>query len=232
MAKQPKKYQEAIKKFDRQNLYVASEALGIVVDVASAKFDETVEAHIKLGVDSRHADQQVRGAIVLPHGTGKTKRVLVFAKGEKAKEAEAAGADFVGAEDLVAKIQGENWFEFDVIVATPDMMGVVGRLGKVLGPKGLMPNPKSGTVTFDVERAIAEIKAGKVEYRLDKTNIIHVPVGKVSFGKEKLSENFHALIEAVIKAKPSAAKGQYLKTVTFASTMGPGVKVNPVRVSE
>lgn len=232
MAKQPKKYQEAIKKFDRQNLYVASEALGIVVDVASAKFDETVEAHIKLGVDSRHADQQVRGAIVLPHGTGKTKRVLVFAKGEKAKEAEAAGAEFVGAEDLVAKIQGENWFEFDVIVATPDMMGVVGRLGKVLGPKGLMPNPKSGTVTFDVERAIAEIKAGKVEYRLDKTNIIHVPVGKVSFGKEKLSENFHALIEAVIKAKPSAAKGQYLKTVTFASTMGPGVKVNPVRVSE
>ncbi len=232
MAKQPKKYQEALKKYDRQNLYVASEALGVVVDVASAKFDETVEAHIKLGVDSRHADQQVRGAIVLPHGTGKTKRVLVFAKGEKAKEAEAAGADFVGAEELVAKIQGENWFEFDVIVATPDMMGVVGRLGKVLGPKGLMPNPKSGTVTFDVAKAIDEIKAGKVEYRLDKTNIIHVPVGKVSFGKEKLTENFHALIEAVIKAKPSAAKGQYIKTVTFASTMGPGVKVNPVRVSE
>ena len=232
MAKQPKKYQEAIKKFDRQNLYVASEALGIVVDVASAKFDETVEAHIKLGVDSRHADQQVRGAIVLPHGTGKTKRVLVFAKGEKAKEAEAAGAEFVGAEELVAKIQGENWFEFDVIVATPDMMGVVGRLGKVLGPKGLMPNPKSGTVTFDVAKAIDEIKAGKVEYRLDKTNIIHVPVGKVSFGKEKLAENFHALIEAVIKAKPSAAKGQYIRTVTFASTMGPGVKVNPVRVNE
>ncbi|MBP6142797.1 MAG: 50S ribosomal protein L1 [Proteocatella sp.] len=232
MAKQPKKYQEAIKKFDRQNLYVASEALGIVVDVASAKFDETVEAHIKLGVDSRHADQQVRGAIVLPHGTGKTKRVLVFAKGEKAKEAEAAGAEFVGAEELVAKIQGENWFEFDVIVATPDMMGVVGRLGKVLGPKGLMPNPKSGTVTFDVAKAIDEIKAGKVEYRLDKTNIIHVPVGKVSFGKEKLTENFHALIEAVIKAKPSAAKGQYIRTVTFASTMGPGVKVNPVRVNE
>ena len=232
MAKQPKKYQEAIKKFDRQNLYVASEALGIVVDVASAKFDETVEAHIKLDVDSRHADQQVRGAIVLPHGTGKTKRVLVFAKGEKAKEAEAAGAEFVGAEELVAKIQGENWFEFDVIVATPDMMGVVGRLGKVLGPKGLMPNPKSGTVTFDVAKAIDEIKAGKVEYRLDKTNIIHVPVGKVSFGKEKLTENFHALIEAVIKAKPSAAKGQYIRTVTFASTMGPGVKVNPVRVNE
>ena len=232
MAKQPKKYQEAIKKFDRQNLYVASEALGIVVDVASAKFDETVEAHIKLGVDSRHADQQVRGAIVLPHGTGKTKRVLVFAKGEKAKEAEAAGADFVGAEELVAKIQGENWFEFDVIVATPDMMGVVGRLGKVLGPKGLMPNPKSGTVTFDVAKAIDEIKAGKVEYRLDKTNIIHVPVGKVSFGKEKLTENYHAPREAVIKAKPSAAKGQYIRTVTFASTMGPGVKVNPVRVNE
>jgi len=232
MAKQPKKYQEAIKKYDKQNLYVASEALGIVVDIASAKFDETVEAHIKLGVDSRHADQQVRGAIVLPHGTGKTKRVLVFAKGDKVKEAQDAGADFVGAEDLVAKIQGENWFDFDVIVATPDMMGVVGRLGKVLGPKGLMPNPKSGTVTFDVAKAIAEIKAGKVEYRLDKTNIIHVSVGKVSFGKEKLSENFRALIDAVIKAKPSAAKGQYIKTVAFASTMGPGVKVNPVRVSE
>ena len=232
MAKQPKKYQEAIKKFDRQNLYVASEALGIVVDVASAKFDETVEAHIKLGVDSRHADQQVRGAIVLPHGTGKTKRVLVFAKGEKAKEAEAAGADFVGAEELVAKIQSENWFEFDVIVATPDMMGVVGRLGKVLGPKGLMPNPKSGTVTFEVEKAINEIKAGKVEYRLDKTNIIHVPVGKVSFGKEKLAENFHALMEAVVKAKPSAAKGQYLRSVVVTSTMGPGVKINPARVND
>ena len=232
MAKQPKKYQEAIKKFDRQNLYVASEALGIVVDVASAKFDETVEAHIKLGVDSRHADQQVRGAIVLPHGTGKTKRVLVFAKGEKAKEAEEAGADFVGAEELVAKIQGENWFEFDVIVATPDMMGVVGRLGKVLGPKGLMPNPKSGTVTFEVEKAINEIKAGKVEYRLDKTNIIHVPVGKVSFGKEKLAENFHALMEAVVKAKPSAAKGQYLRSVVVTSTMGPGVKINPARVND
>lgn len=232
MAKLPKKYQEALKKYDKSNLYVASEALGIVVDIASAKFDETVEAHIKLGVDSRHADQQVRGAIVLPHGTGKTKRVLVFAKGDKAKEAEAAGAEFVGAEDLVAKIQGENWFEFDIVVATPDMMGVVGRLGKVLGPKGLMPNPKSGTVTFDVAKAIEEIKAGKVEYRLDKTNIIHVPVGKVSFGKEKLKENFFALIDAVIKAKPAAAKGQYIRSVTFASTMGPGVKVNPVRVSE
>ena len=232
MAKKGKKYQEALSKFDKNNYYNATEALGVVVEIASAKFDETVEAHIKLGVDSRHADQQVRGAVVLPNGTGKTNRVLVFAKGEKAKEAEAAGADFVGAEELVAKIQGENWFEFDVIVATPDMMGVVGRLGKVLGPKGLMPNPKSGTVTFDVAKAIDEIKAGKVEYRLDKTNIIHVPVGKVSFGKEKLTENFHALIEAVIKAKPSAAKGQYIRTVTFASTMGPGVKVNPVRVNE
>ena len=232
MAKKGKKYQEALSKFDKNNYYNATEALGVVVEVASAKFDETVEAHIKLGVDSRHADQQVRGAVVLPNGTGKTNRVLVFAKGEKAKEAEAAGADFVGAEDLVTKIQSENWFDFDVIVATPDMMGLVGRLGRVLGPKGLMPNPKSGTVTFDVAKAIDEIKAGKVEYRLDKTNIIHVPVGKVSFGKEKLTENFHALIEAVIKAKPSAAKGQYIRTVTFASTMGPGVKVNPVRVNE
>ena len=206
--------------------------MAMVVDTACAKFDETVEAHIRLGVDSRHADQQVRGAIVLPHGTGKTKKVLVFAKGEKAKEAEAAGADFVGAEDLVQKIQGENWFEFDVVVATPDMMGVVGRLGRVLGPKGLMPNPKSGTVTFDVAKAIEEIKAGKVEYRLDKSNIIHVPVGKASFGSEKLFENFKVLMEAIIKAKPSAAKGQYLKSVSVASTMGPGVKVNPARVSE
>ena len=232
MAKKGKKYQEALSKFDKNNYYNATEALGVVVEVASAKFDETVEAHIKLGVDSRHADQQVRGAVVLPNGTGKTNRVLVFAKGEKAKEAEAAGADFVGAEDLVTKIQSENWFDFDVIVATPDMMGLVGRLGRVLGPKGLMPNPKSGTVTFEVEKAINEIKAGKVEYRLDKTNIIHVPVGKVSFGKEKLADNFFALIEAVIKAKPAAAKGQYVKSVTFASTMGPGVKVNPVRVQE
>lgn len=232
MAKKGKKYQEALKKFDKNNYFNASEALGLVAEVASAKFDETVEAHIKLGVDSRHADQQVRGAVVLPNGTGKTKRVLVFAKGEKAKEAEAAGADFVGAEDLVARIQGENWFDFDVIVATPDMMGVVGRLGRVLGPKGLMPNPKSGTVTFDVARAIDEIKAGKVEYRLDKTNIIHVPVGKVSFGKDKLAENFHALMEAVIKAKPSAAKGQYLKSVNVSSTMGPGIKINPARVND
>ena len=232
MAKKGKKYQEALSKFDKNNYYNATEALGVVVEVASAKFDETVEAHIKLGVDSRHADQQVRGAVVLPNGTGKTNRVLVFAKGEKAKEAEAAGADFVGAEDLVTKIQSENWFEFDVIVATPDMMGLVGRLGRVLGPKGLMPNPKSGTVTFEVEKAIKEIKAGKVEYRLDKTNIIHVPVGKVSFGKEKLAENFHALMEAVVKAKPSAAKGQYLRSVVVTSTMGPGVKINPARVND
>ncbi|MBC2577016.1 50S ribosomal protein L1 [Peptostreptococcus russellii] len=232
MAKKGKRYAEASAKVDRNEYYDASAAMAMVVDTACAKFDETVEAHIRLGVDSRHADQQVRGAIVLPHGTGKTKKVLVFAKGEKAKEAEAAGADFVGAEDLVQKIQGENWFEFDVVVATPDMMGVVGRLGRVLGPKGLMPNPKSGTVTFDVAKAIEEIKAGKVEYRLDKSNIIHVPVGKASFGSEKLFENFKVLMEAIIKAKPSAAKGQYLKSVSVASTMGPGVKVNPARVSE
>ena len=232
MAKKTKKYAEALKQVDRTRLYDASEALELVTNIASAKFDETVEAHVKLGVDSRHADQQVRGAVVLPHGTGKTKRVLVFAKGEKAKEAEVAGADFVGAEELVTKIQSENWFEFDIVVATPDMMGVVGRLGRVLGPKGLMPNPKSGTVTFDVARAIEEIKAGKVEYRLDKTNIIHVPIGKVSFGKEKLADNFATLMDAIVKAKPSAAKGQYLRTVTVASTMGPGVKINPARVSE
>ena len=232
MAKKGKKYVEALSKVDRTRLYDATEALGVVVEVATAKFDETVEAHIKLGVDSRHADQQVRGAVVLPHGTGKTKRVLVFAKGPKAAEAQAAGADFVGAEELVQKIQGENWFEFDAIVATPDMMGVVGRLGRVLGPKGLMPNPKSGTVTFDVAKAIDEIKAGKVEYRLDKTNIIHVPVGKVSFGAEKLTENFAALMDAIVKAKPAAAKGQYLRSVTVTSTMGPGVKINPARIAE
>ena len=230
MAKKSKKYVEALNKIDRTRLYDATEALSLVAEVATAKFDETVEAHIKLGVDSRHADQQVRGAVVLPHGTGKTKRVLVFAKGAKAAEAEAAGADFVGAEELVQKIQGENWFEFDIVVATPDMMGVVGRLGRVLGPKGLMPNPKSGTVTFDV--AIDEIKAGKVEYRLDKTNIIHVPVGKVSFGGEKLAENFAALMDAIVKAKPAAAKGQYLRSVTVASTMGPGVKINPAKIAE
>ena len=232
MAKKSKKYVEALNKIDRTRLYDATEALSLVAEVVTAKFDETVEAHIKLGVDSRHADQQVRGAVVLPHGTGKTKRVLVFAKGAKAAEAEAAGADFVGAEELVQKIQGENWFEFDIVVATPDMMGVVGRLGRVLGPKGLMPNPKSGTVTFDVAKAIDEIKAGKVEYRLDKTNIIHVPVGKVSFGGEKLAENFAALMDAIVKAKPAAAKGQYLRSVTVASTMGPGVKINPAKIAE
>ena len=232
MAKKSKKYVEALSKVDRTRMYDAKEALTLVSEIANAKFDETVEAHIKLGVDSRHADQQVRGAVVLPHGTGKTKRVLVFAKGAKAAEAEAAGADFVGAEELVQKIQGENWFEFDIVVATPDMMGVVGRLGRVLGPKGLMPNPKSGTVTFDVAKAIDEIKAGKVEYRLDKTNIIHVPVGKVSFGGEKLAENFAALMDAIVKAKPAAAKGQYLRSVTVASTMGPGVKINPAKIAE
>ena len=232
MAKKSKKYVEALGKIDRTRLYESKEALALVSEIATAKFDETVEAHIKLGVDSRHADQQVRGAVVLPHGTGKTKRVLVFAKGAKAAEAEAAGADFVGAEELVQKIQGENWFEFDIVVATPDMMGVVGRLGRVLGPKGLMPNPKSGTVTFDVTKAVEEIKAGKVEYRLDKSNIIHVAIGKVSFGGEKLAENFNVLMNAIIKAKPSAAKGQYLRSVTVTSTMGPGVKINPARVSE
>lgn len=232
MAKKGKRYAGALQKVDRTKFYDASEALTLVSDIAGAKFDETVEAHIKLGVDSRHADQQVRGAVVLPHGTGKTKEVLVFAKGEKAKEAEQAGADFVGAEELVQKIQGENWFDFDIVVATPDMMGVVGRLGRVLGPKGLMPNPKSGTVTFDVAKAIDEIKAGKVEYRLDKTNIIHVPVGKVSFGGEKLTENFTALMDAIIKAKPAAAKGQYLRSITVASSMGPGVKINPARTAE
>ena len=230
MAKKSKKYVEALGKIDRTKLYESKEALALVSEIATAKFDETVEAHIKLGVDSRHADQQVRGAIVLPHGTGKTKKVLVFAKGEKAKEAEAAGADFVGAEDLVQKIQKENWFDFDVVVATPDMMGVVGRLGRVLGPKGLMPNPKSGTVTFDVAKAIADIKAGKVEYRVDKTAIVHCPIGKKSFGVEKLQENFHALMDALVKAKPAAAKGQYIKSVSVSSTMGPGAKINPTKV--
>ncbi len=232
MANKSKKYTQAVAKIDRTKLYDSKEALDLVAEIASAKFDETVEAHIKLGVDGRHADQQVRGAIVLPHGTGKTKRVLVFAKGEKAAEAQAAGADFVGAEDLVQKIQKENWFEFDVVVATPDMMGVVGRLGRVLGPKGLMPNPKSGTVTFDVTKAIEEIKAGKVEYRLDKNNIVHVPVGKVSFGGEKLAENFATLMSAIVKAKPASAKGTYLRSITVASTMGPGVKINAARITE
>ena len=232
MAKKSKKYTQAVAKIDRTKLYDSKEALDLVAEIATAKFDETVEAHIKLGVDGRHADQQVRGAIVLPHGTGKTKKVLVFAKGEKAAEAQAAGADFVGAEDLVQKIQKENWFDFDVVVATPDMMGVVGRLGRVLGPKGLMPNPKSGTVTFDVTKAIEEIKAGKVEYRLDKNNIVHVPVGKVSFGGEKLAENFATLMSAIVKAKPASAKGTYLRSITVASTMGPGVKINAARISE
>ena len=222
-----KKYKDSVKLVDKTKLYDTQEAMKLVTETAKAKFDETVEAHIKLGVDSRHADQQVRGAIVLPNGTGKTVRTLVFARGDKAEAAKAAGADYVGAEDMVQKIQTENWFDFDVVVATPDMMGVVGRLGKVLGPKGLMPNPKSGTVTMDVTKALQEIKAGKVEYRLDKTNIIHTPIGKVSFGAEKLTDNFNALLEAVVKAKPAAAKGQYLRSVTVAATMGPGVKVNP-----
>ena len=226
-----KKYQESAKKIDKNALYDTADAMKLVVDTATAKFDETVELHVKLGVDSRHADQQVRGAIVLPHGTGKTQRVLVFAKAAKADEAKAAGADFVGEMDLVEKIQKENWFDFDVVVATPDMMGVVGRLGKVLGPKGLMPSPKAGTVTMDVTKAVNEIKAGKVEYRLDKTNIIHCPIGKVSFGAEKLSENFGALMSAIIKAKPAAAKGQYIKSCTVAATMGPGVKVNGAKLA-
>ena len=224
-----KKYQESAKLIDKSKLYETAEALDIVCKTSKAKFDETVEVHIKLGVDSRHADQQVRGAVVLPHGTGKTVRTLVFAKGDKAKDAEAVGADYVGAEELVAKITGENWFDFDVVIATPDMMGVIGKLGKVLGPKGLMPNPKAGTVTPDVARAVKEAKAGKIEYRLDKQNIIHCPVGKASFGTEKLTENFETLIGAVIKAKPAAAKGQYIKTCAVASTMGPGIKVNTAK---
>jgi large subunit ribosomal protein L1 len=226
-----KKYQDSVKLVDNTKLYDPNEAFELALKTSKAKFDETVEAHIKLGVDSRHADQQVRGAIVLPHGTGKKVRVLVFAKGDKAKEAELAGAEFVGADDMVAKIQNENWFDYDVVVATPDMMGVVGRLGKVLGPKGLMPNPKAGTVTMDVAKAIAEIKAGKIEYRLDKTNIIHCPIGKVSFGSEKLLVNFHTLMDAVIKAKPSASKGQYLRSVVIASTMGPGIKINSLKLT-
>ncbi len=221
-----KKYNESVKLIEKAKLYDAADALALVCQTAKAKFDETVEVHVRLGVDSRHADQQVRGAVVLPNGTGKTVRTLVFAKGDKAKEAEAAGADYVGAEDYVAKIQQENWFDFDIIIATPDMMGVIGRLGKVLGPKGLMPNPKAGTVTMDVAKAVTEAKAGKIEYRLDKTNIIHCPIGKASFGAEKLGENFNALLGAIIKAKPAATKGQYIKSCVVASTMGPGVKVN------
>ena len=223
-----KKYQESAKLVDKSALYDTAEAMELVVKTAPAKFDETVELHVKLGVDSRHADQQVRGAIVLPHGTGKTQRVLVFAKGDKAEAARAAGADFVGEMDMVEKIQKENWFDYDVVVASPDMMGVVGRLGKILGPKGLMPSPKAGTVTPDVAKAVTEIKAGKVE--LDKTNIIHCPIGKVSFGPEKLAENFNALMGAIVKAKPAAAKGQYIKSCVVASTMGPGVKVNGAKL--
>jgi len=225
-----KNYIESAKLVDKEALYTPLEAMEIVVKTSKAKFDETIELAVRLGVDPKHADQQVRGAVVLPHGTGKVVKVLVFAKGDKIKEAEEAGADFVGSEELVEKIQKENWFGFDVVVATPDMMGVVGKLGRVLGPKGLMPNPKSGTVTFDVAKAIAEIKAGKVEYRVDKTCIIHVPIGRGSFGVEKLAVNFHALMEAVVKAKPAAAKGQYLKSVSVSSTMGPGIKVNPTKV--
>ncbi len=228
--KRGKRYQDFSKIVEKGVTYEAAEAIELVQKTATAKFDETLELHIRLGVDSRHADQQVRGAVVLPHGTGRVVRVLVFAKGPKADEATAAGADYVGAEDLVARITGENWFDFDVVVATPDMMGVVGRLGKVLGPKGLMPNPKAGTVTIDVARAIADIKAGKIEYRLDKTNIIHCPIGKASFGTEKITENFKTLMDAVIKAKPAAAKGQYLKSVTLTSTMGPGIKINTARL--
>ena len=221
-----KKYIESSKLIDKSKLYDASEAVALVCQTAKAKFDETVELHVRLGVDSRHADQQVRGAVVLPNGTGKTVRTLVFAKGDKATAATEAGADYVGAEDMVQKITSENWFDFDVVIATPDMMGVIGRLGKVLGPKGLMPNPKAGTVTMDVAKAVKEAKAGKIEYRLDKTNIIHCPIGKASFGAEKIGENFDAIMTAIIKAKPAAAKGQYIKSCVIATTMGPGVKVN------
>ena len=225
--KHGKKYQDSVKAIDLSKQYEASEAIAAVIETAKAKFDETIELHVRLGVDPRQADQQVRGVLVLPHGTGKTKRVLVIAKGAKADAAAAAGADYVGAEELIAKIQNENWFDFDVMITTPDMMGMVGRIGRILDPKGLMPNPKSGSVTMDVEKAIAEVKAGKVEYRLDKTAIIHCPIGKKSFGTEKLVENYTALMDAIVKAKPAAAKGTYLKSVTLASTMGPGVKVIP-----
>ena len=224
-----KKYQDSIKSYEKSKLYDPEEAFKMLVSFPQSKFDATVEIHIRLGVDSRHADQQVRGAIVLPNGTGKEKKILVIAKGDRAKEAEEAGADFVGAEDMITKIQHENWFGFDVVVATPDMMGLVGRLGKILGPKGLMPNPKAGTVTMDVKRAIEELKAGKIEYRLDKTNIIHCPIGKVSFGADKLIENYRTLYDAVLKAKPAAAKGQYMKSIVIASTMSPGIKINPAK---
>ena len=228
--KRGKKYTEAAKLVDRATQYDVAEAISLVKKTAVAKFDETVEAHIRLGVDGRHADQQVRGAVVLPHGTGKTVRVLVFAKGDKVAEAEAAGADFVGGEELIPRIQNEGWFDFDVVVATPDMMGVVGRLGRVLGPKGLMPNPKAGTVTMDVTKAVNDIKAGKIEYRLDKANIIHCPVGKVSFSEDQLADNFNTLMEAIIKAKPASAKGTYMKSVTITTTMGPGIKVNTLKL--
>jgi large subunit ribosomal protein L1 len=227
-----KKYKEAAKLFDRTVLYDPNDAVKLVQQTAKAKFDETIELHVRLGVDSRHADQQVRGAVVLPHGTGKIIRVLVFAKGEKLKEAETSGADYAGGDELVQKIQKENWFEFDVVVATPDMMGVVGKLGKILGPKGLMPNPKAGTVTMDITRAISDIKAGKIEYRLDKANIIHCPIGRASFGDTKLIENFTVIMGAIIKAKPSSSKGQYLKSVVIASTMGPGIKINTTKVMD
>ncbi len=227
-----KNYIESAKLIDRTKLYEPAEAFDVVIKASKAKFDETVEAHIKLGVDSRHADQQVRGAVVLPNGTGKKVRVLVFAKGDNVQAALDAGADYAGGEELATKIQSENWFEFDVVVATPDMMGIVGRIGRILGPKGLMPNPKAGTVSPDVKKAVEDIKAGKIEYRLDKTNIIHCPIGKVSFGVEKLSQNFQTLMSAVIKAKPAAAKGQYLRSVSVASTMGPGVKLNPLKLAD
>lgn len=229
--KRGKKYIEAAKLIERGNLYEKAEAIALVKKAAVAKFDETIEAHIRTGCDGRHADQQIRGAVVLPHGTGKTVRILVFAKDAKAEEAKAAGADYVGGMELIEKIQKENWFEFDVVVATPDMMGIVGRLGRILGPKGLMPNPKAGTVTMDVTKAIQDIKAGKIEYRLDKANIVHVPVGKASFTEEQLTENFNALMDAIMKVKPAAVKGAYLKTVTLTSTMGPGVKVNVAKIT-
>ncbi len=226
MPKRSKNYKEVVEKVDRTKLYDTTEATKLIAETSRAKFDETIEVHIRLGVDGRHADQQVRGAMVLPNGTGKSKKVLVFAKGPKVAEAEAAGADYVGAEDMAQKIQTQNWFDFDAVIATPDMMGVVGKLGRVLGPKGLMPNPKSGTVTMDLEKALSEIKAGKVEYRLDKANIVHVAIGKASFGPEKLKENLEALLDAIAKAKPAAAKGQYFRSVTIASTMGPGIKIS------
>ena len=229
MSKKGKRYQEAAKLRDKAHLYDAPEAISIVKQAASAKFDETIEAHFKMGLDGRHADQQIRGAVVLPHGTGKKVRVLVFAKGDKAEEAAAAGADYVGAEEFVPKIQKEGWLEFDKCVATPNMMNVVGRLGRILGPKGLMPNPKAGTVTMDVGQAVKELKAGKIEYRLDKTNIVHVPIGKASFTEEQLAENFQTLVDAIIKARPAAAKGQYIRSATITSTMGPGIKLNPAR---